>query len=328
MFSWIELPWTRIRITGRDRIQVLHNFCTADVRRMNTGDCREAFVLNLKGKLLGHAWLIHWGDWLELITVPKQAPSLIAHFQQFVIREQVEFHDVSSHAQTLFLFHPEPNQPIPGRSNDALLTTTPPFLSNGLSLIAPDRAVHLDWNSQSVPVVHAEFAGPGWLLGLPLESADRMRQELLTHKFQAASKSDLDAYRIIYRTPWYNIDADQDCLPQELDRDTQAISFDKGCYLGQETVARIDALGKVNRRLVRVKTNQPEQSIQPDVQNSILAPPSIPLILNSNGIEVGRLTSIAPRPDGAELIGLAMVKRAVIKSGTELTGGGLSWQVW
>lgn len=328
MINWIEISSTRIRITGRDRLQVLHNFCTADVRRMNAGDCREAMVLNLKGKLLGHVWLVHWGDWMELITVPNQAPSLIAHFQQFVIREQVEFHDESTHSQTLWFFSTNSDQPDPSHSPPLLAAAMPPFLSNAIVSIPPNRATQLDWESQSIPMVQSDFAGPGWLLRVPHQAMDSLRQELLTGNVHAATPGELTAHRITNRVPWYDIDADQDSLPQELDRDSQAISFEKGCYLGQETVARIDALGKVNRKLVRLRTQIAKSSAQPSDQESILESLQLPMVLNCNGVEAGRMTSIARDPHGSDWIGLAMIKRTMTKTDTVLTGEGRDWWVW
>ncbi|MEM9645941.1 MAG: hypothetical protein AAF989_13200, partial [Planctomycetota bacterium] len=58
------------------------------------------------------------------------------------------------------------------------------------------------------------------------------------------------ARRVLTGFPWYGIDLDESNLPQEADRDAKVIDFNKGCYLGQETVARLDALGKVQRKLV------------------------------------------------------------------------------
>jgi len=59
--------------------------------------------------------------------------------------------------------------------------------------------------------------------------------------------------RIEAGTPLYSRDITSDNLPQEVDRNGQAISFTKGCYLGQETIARIDALGHVNRTLMGLR---------------------------------------------------------------------------
>ena len=62
-----------------------------------------------------------------------------------------------------------------------------------------------------------------------------------------------DAARIEAGMPLFGVDFDDSNLPQEVGRDAEAISFTKGCYLGQETVARIDALGHVNQRIVGVR---------------------------------------------------------------------------
>ena len=62
-----------------------------------------------------------------------------------------------------------------------------------------------------------------------------------------------DVARIEAGTPLFKVDFDDSNLPQEVGRDAEAISFTKGCYLGQETVARIDALGHVNQRIVGVQ---------------------------------------------------------------------------
>lgn len=84
-------------------------------------------------------------------------------------------------------------------------------------------------------------------------------------------------------------------LPQEVDRDTLAISFRKGCYLGQETVARIDALGHVNRLLTRL------------VSSDTLTPaPGTPLLLD--GQTVGQVTSSAFSPSRGKGLVLAYVR--------------------
>ena len=67
----------------------------------------------------------------------------------------------------------------------------------------------------------------------------------------------IEARRIEAGFPWYGPDISEKNLPQELARDQRAISFTKGCYLGQETVARIDALGHVNQTLVGVRLRRP-----------------------------------------------------------------------
>ena len=93
----------------------------------------------------------------------------------------------------------------------------------------------------------------------------------LTWEQSHAAPKSFDAARIESGTPLFGRDITDENLPQEIDRDRLAISFTKGCYLGQETVARIDALGHVNRLLRAVKF--PPQSPTPPVGTELQTPP-------------------------------------------------------
>src|SRR5262249_28155604 len=95
-------------------------------------------------------------------------------------------------------------------------------------------------------------------------------------------------------------------LPQEVGRDARAISFTKGCYLGQETVARIDALGHVNRRLVALKLASVEL-------------PSSGAMLRAADQPVGHITSAAWSPILDSPLALAYVRRTHTTIGTQLT---------
>jgi folate-binding protein YgfZ len=111
------------------------------------------------------------------------------------------------------------------------------------------------------------------------------------------------ALRIESGWPLFGVDFDGSNFPQEVGRDAQAISFRKGCYLGQETVARIDALGHVNKRLCTVRLAG-EAAAGDD--------------LFAGGEPVGRVTSssYSPRLDG--WLALAMVRRGHNDPGAQL----------
>ena len=102
--------------------------------------------------------------------------------------------------------------------------------------------------------------------------------------------------------PSYGRDITIDNLPQEVARDRQAISFTKGCYLGQETVARIDALGHVNRQLVRLKFSD----------NDHVPPPGTELSYDEK--VVGKVTSSCWSPASGVAIALAYVGRRAIQA--------------
>jgi folate-binding protein YgfZ len=114
-----------------------------------------------------------------------------------------------------------------------------------------------------------------------------------------------EAARIEAGLPLFGVDFDGENLPQEIGRDRQAISFTKGCYLGQETVARLDALGHVNRQLVAVRFDgdrQPERGME----------------LTMNGAKFGRITSFMWSPKLRAPLALAMIRRVANVVGTRL----------
>ena len=108
------------------------------------------------------------------------------------------------------------------------------------------------------------------------------------------------------RVSSYGQDISTENLPQEVDRDQHAISFTKGCYLGQETVARIDALGHVNRLL---------KSLSWDDASEL---PPVAMPLQCEGKTVGQVTSVCWGSAAGKAVGLGYVRREHSSEGTEL----------
>jgi folate-binding protein YgfZ len=107
---------------------------------------------------------------------------------------------------------------------------------------------------KSVWLRRADLVGPvGFLISASSEDVSAVRAALLEAGAVACDESDFEAARVEWGFPWFGIDISDKNFPQEVGRDALAISFVKGCYLGQETVARIDALGHVNKTLVGVR---------------------------------------------------------------------------
>ena len=114
-----------------------------------------------------------------------------------------------------------------------------------------------------------------------------------------------DILRLEAGLPLYDVDFNAENLPQEIARDSQAINFNKGCYLGQETVARLDALGHVNKQLVSVKF--PADST-----------PTAGIELSHEGKAVGVASSVAVSPKLGAPLGIAMIRRGANALGTQL----------
>ncbi|MFO0944044.1 MAG: hypothetical protein U0930_25190 [Pirellulales bacterium] len=116
--------------------------------------------------------------------------------------------------------------------------------------------------------------------------------------------------RIAHFWPQMGRDIWEKCIPQELDRSEQAISFTKGCYLGQETIARLDARGQIQKKLCLLK-----------LDGSVA--PADKLLFNDQ--EVGHITSVSNLPPVS--LALAVVRRGFFDIDTRLTCNGLAAQI-
>jgi len=247
--GFVELKnWSTVTMTGEDRHSFLHNMCTNDIKRLSVGESCEAFCTDVKGKIVIHAFVIAREDRLELLAVPEQAETLIAHLDRYIIREDVTLTDAT----------------------DDLIWR---FVGGGETI------------SDSIKLGDAP----------PNDDSDGV----------ACSYETWEAFRIEAGLPLFGIDFDNSHLPQEINRDKLAISFNKGCYLGQETIARIDALGHVNQKVVQIKF-------------ATETVPPVGLELGVAGKSVGQVTSSCWSPQHDAPLALARVRRGSNEVGNEL----------
>ncbi len=279
-----------VRITGKDRQTFFHNFCTNEIKHLVAGKICEAFVLNSKGKILGFVHAVAGENELLLLGHGDQASTLMAHLDKYLIREDAELSDATEEFGSLFVCNAEAMKKLPIGGADL-----------------PDRNQFAEFpiGDLATRVLHLELAGFGYLLMCRNEDLGSLKSTLVHHGLAECSAEALEIVRVEQKTPWFGIDADDSNLPQELQRDDKAISFNKGCYLGQETVARIDARGRVNQLLVGLKF-------------SAAVAPAIGEELIDEDVSVGRVTSVAHSfAQGSEL-GLGFVRRKFKDAGTEL----------
>lgn len=290
---------TIVEFQGKDRSKVFNNLATQDLRELSAGQSLETFITDPKGRAFGHGMAVGLQDTHWFVTVPDQASRLVPHFDRFIIMEDAKVMDRSSEF-TFWL-----------ASDDSLLS------SLGVSLPTspyPD-AFQSTWNDGA-----AVFARAPWITAtsrlILTESPDlpaHCSTQLAAHTIESdlIDRKAWEPHRIENFWPWYGTDLDEKNFPQELDRDATAISFRKGCYLGQETVARLDALGQVQKKLVKL-------AIQGDGEIDIHNAEA--LKLRSGEAEVGQLRSVAKASTGAS-VGLGFVKRSHFEAGTVLQLG-------
>ena len=286
-----------VSVKGEDRQKFLHNFCTNEIKELAVSKVCEAFVLNEKGKLLGYVHVIADSEELLLTGHGQQSEILIQHLDKYIIREDVELSDRTDELRAIFVCGDQAAQCL------AELFGELPELN---------ESVNSQVESHQVKIVQTEIAGVGFLLICDASSVEELKSALLKHNIAQCSREALHFVRVQAKTPWFGIDADESNLPQELQRDEIAISFEKGCYLGQETVTRIDARGRVNQLLVGFKYAGDGQPSTGDVLHEEKPPARI--------TSIGELPFADPQTDSqtGALVALGYVRRQFKEPGTRL----------
>lgn len=274
---------TQIEVTGRDRAGFLNRLCTNQVDRLTDGQACETFLTNAKGHVLGHGFVLARPDALILRAAAGQAKFLMEHLEYYLIHDAVVLRDRSTEWSELLLAGPG-SQGLLARFTSAALP------AGRLAAVEARVGDDVVW---ILPI--EESPQPVFLLSADAAAIDRCWSGLRQAGAEPCGGQALEAFRIEFGWPEFGRDIDPSNLPQEVGRDW-AISFRKGCYLGQETVARIDSRGHVNRLLVRLRFDGAE-----------IPSPGTPLL--SQGRPVGHVTSAAYSPQTQSAVALGYVRR-------------------
>ncbi len=252
--------------TGPDTITFLDSLLTQDIAAMASGEVARSLLLEPRGKLRALLWLLRGDEEVGLVTDAGYGHVVKDDLTRFKIRVKVDLAD------------PEPMAELWGPASAEVLEAA--------GLPAPDGWVR-----------HADaIVARGDLGDLP-------------RYFVAGAAADLpgarragglaaDAVRIEAGEPRMGVDVGEKTIPQETGLVPATVSFTKGCYLGQELVARIDSRGHVNRHLRGVL-----------LADNVLPPPGA--TLHAADREVGELTSLGESLELRAPVGLALVRREV-----------------
>lgn len=320
---------TQVELSGRDRAKFLHNFCTNEIKLLQPGQGCEAFVTNVKGRVLGHVFVFAAPESLWIESVAGAEDALVAHLDRYLIAEDVTIHRRTAECGELFVSGPRaaerlesagvaaagaaPREHKPGLPRASAPATREPGLpqaSDPATLDALPRYGHAKIEGLEHPlfVRRVDLLGAmGYLLSVPRESLGDLWNRLAGAGISPAGAAAFHALRIEAGMPLYGIDISDDNLAQEVARTKQAISFTKGCYLGQEPIARVDALGHVNRELRGVK-----------LASGPLPSAGDPVV-GEDGKQVGHVTSSAVSPADDLPVALAYLRTKFTEPGTVVT---------
>lgn len=261
-----------IEVVGADAMTVVNNLCTNDLPNLRQFGSMEAFITNVKGWTVAHAIVCKLADRILLLG-QHPSPSLICeHIDRYIIREDAAVSDITAQRSLLVVHEAD----MPAKLPEGGLRLPVPLGEYDL------LAVSRDDESTVIDQLGAESAAGEAELG---------------------SEEQFEALRVSHFWPLQGREITEKTIPQVLDRDAIAISFTKGCYLGQETIARLDARGQLQQKLSLLK-----------VEAGIVEAGS--MLLNGEK-EAGTVSSVSSTSEGQ--YALATLRRGCFEPETELT---------
>lgn len=276
--AWIDLTGRGFIVaTGEDRARLLHAMTTNHVEEMQTGEARYSFFLNAQGRILGDVWLIRRADDFVLDTEPETREKLYAHLDRFIIVDDVQLEDRSARMSVIGVEGP---QALPLRERFGAFLTAP---------------------------ISATGAG-----GFRIYTEDRAAVLALLESIPQATPEEARTVRIESAVPRYGEEITEKHLVQET-RQMHAVSFSKGCYLGQEIVERVRSRGNVHKGLMALRLSAP---VDPGTE------------VLDGGTKVGEVMSSVHSPALGAAAGLGYMRVDYEKGGKPLsTSGGATVEV-
>ena len=227
-----------LAVAGPDAAELLHGLVTNDVKALRPGDGCHAALLTPKGKMRADLAVLRTESELLLDCEPSLAAPLVAVLSAYVPFSRSSLEDRTAATAVVHLEGP--------RAGEVLAAA-------GLAEPGATPFSHLEGEAggTALRVVRASRAGEsGFSLLAPRDAAATLAAILADAGARAATPELLEAGRIDAGLPRWGAELDETVLPNEAWLERSAISYTKGCYLGQETVARLRTYGHVNRHLV------------------------------------------------------------------------------
>jgi folate-binding protein YgfZ len=293
----------KIAFAGSDRGSFLHALLTNDIMGLPPGTGVYAAYLTPQGRMISDMRVIEIGDRILLDVDASVAAPLAERFDKLIFSEDVQVRDVSHELTEIGVHGPSASDVI-----ERATGITAKGLVKQYNNIMKDR-----WGSTPssgpIIVVRDDSLGlTGFDIYVPWKDAGAVRQSLIGASAVEIGKDTTEVLRLEAGRPRFGADMDADTIPLEAGIEDRAISFTKGCYVGQEVIIRVlhRGHGRVARRLVGLVMIGGEVPAPGDV---IAAGENV----------VGKITSAAQSPLIGSPIALGYVHRDYTAPGTELT---------
>ena len=287
----------RLKATGADGLDLLNRLSTNKVVDLKPGQGAPTVLTTDRGRILDVIGVINLGDHILLTTSPGLQQPIIDWLDKYTIMEDLTIQDITEDTAMLAVLGPD--------SSAALEAAT----SLDVADLAPFHALSADISGRPVSLISRPLGTlPGFSLVLSPEDAPQVWERLTALGTCPMGIDAYEAVRVRYGVPVHGPEMGEPYNPLAAGL-IGSIDFAKGCYIGQEVIARLDTYQKVQKRLVSLRFS-PE------------ATPSVGGDLRDDGKPVGTVTSAVRVPTTEETIGLGYVRTGSARVGARLEVAG------
>lgn len=292
-----------VALTGIDRASFLHALLTNDIAQLPVGRGVYAAYLTPQGRMIADMRVVETGNRMLLTVARAVAGPLAQRFDTLIFSEDVHARDATGELEIIGVHGPSAARMIQQATGTSVADVADQYAN-----VTTERAT----------VVRDDALGvPGYDVYVPSGEAAAMRAALVEAGAVMASSETAETLRIEAGRPRFGVDMNADTIPLEAGLEDRAISFTKGCYVGQEVIVRVmhRGHGRVARRLVSIVLSNG-------------AVPSRGDRIHSGDRTVGEITSAAASPKHGAPLALGYVQRDHAAPGTELTVNGSQARVY
>lgn len=282
------VPTSRLELMGPDRERFFGGMVTAAIEGLEPGTGRFGFITDVRGRILASATVLALEDrlWLE---IPKgRGRTIIEHLDKYIVTDQVEILPLGDMA-SVRIAGPRSAGALVDLGASAAAELDEPWSHTQVEL--------LDYQARLVRDGHSPV--PAFSLWQSSAIAPLMAEDLAEAGLRRVDHEATEALRIENGHPLWGVDYDDANLPQETGIE-DAVDYEKGCYLGQEIVARIHYRGQPARRMCRL-VFEPGHT------------PSAGAEIEFDDRTAGTVTSISPSPRHDAAVGLALLPRRAVE---------------
>jgi folate-binding protein YgfZ len=319
---------SRLCLVGADRVRFLHGQVTNDVKKLRTGEGCYAAITTAKGKMESDLNIFALADELLLDFEPGLTEKISQRLGKFIVADDVQIVDAAPHygllsvqgpkadavVRALGLFAEIPVQPLGSvKIFDATLGEI--YLANNLRVAGSAGVLPASAANENETTRRRDGSAPGssgFDLFVPNNSLGAVAGKLIAAAKQIGGRAcgwlAFETARIEAGIPRFGADMDETSIPLECGIENRAVTYTKGCYIGQEVINRIHSVGHVNRELRGLRLAA-DLKILPQRGDKLF----------HAGKEVGHVTSAVKSPTLDANLALGYVRREANQIGNELT---------